>query len=225
MFKNGHLCYDFLMFTGLIEEQGKIKDINFSSNGMEITIFCNKILSDIKLGASICVNGACQSVVEFGNDYIKIQASNETVKITNFKNLKQNDFVNLERALTLNTRLDGHIVSGHVDCIAKFLQKKDDGFSKEFFFEIQKEFSKYLIYKGSIAINGVSLTIASINNNVFSVELIPTTLKEVNLSNLKTGEIVNIETDLFAKYVEKILNSKDNKSNINYEFLAENGFI
>ena len=213
------------MFTGLIEEQGKIRSCKISPNGMEITVLCSRILKDIKPGSSICINGACQSVVDFGSDYITVQASNETLKVTNYGSLKPNDTVNLERALTLNSKIDGHIVSGHVDCRAKFLETKNDGFSKEFFFELPSDFAKYVIYKGSIAINGVSLTVASIRNNIFSVELIPITLKEVNLANLKKGDIVNIETDLFAKYVEKIFNSKDNTSKINYGFLAENGFV
>ena len=213
------------MFTGLIEEQGKIQSVSISSNGMELVIECNIITQDVKNGASICVNGACQTVTDFGNNYIIIQASNETLNVTNFKKLKVGDLVNLERALTLDKRLDGHIVSGHIDCLATFINSKDDGFSKEFFFKINKDFAKYIIYKGSIAINGVSLTIASIQNDIFSVELIPTTLREVNLSKLKTGDIVNIETDIFAKYVEKILTSKDNTSKISYGFLAENGFV
>ncbi len=213
------------MFTGLIEEQGIIKSVNVSSKGMELTVECEKILADVVLGASISVNGACQTVVGFGKGDITVQASNETLKVTNFKNLKQGDKVNLERALTLNKRIDGHIVSGHIDCTATFINAKEDGFSKEFFFCLPKEFVKYVIYKGSIAINGVSLTVASIKDDVFSVSLIPTTLREVNLSNLKNGDIVNIETDLFAKYVEKIFASNDNKSKISYSFLAENGFV
>ena len=212
------------MFTGLIEETGIVKNTVISKDGMEITISCNKILEDIKLGASICVNGACQTVTTFTNNDFTIQASNETLKVTTFKSLKKNDIVNLERALTLEKRIDGHIVSGHIDCTATFINSKNDGFSKEFFFRLPKEFSKYVIYKGSIAINGVSLTVASIKDDIFSVELIPTTLKEVNLANLKIGEIVNIETDLFAKYVEKIFGSKDNTSKISYSFLEENGF-
>ena len=213
------------MFTGLIEEQGKIKSVNVSSMGMELTVECSKILEDVVLGASISINGACQTVTAFGKDYITVQASNETLKVTNFKNLKQGDFVNLERALTLNKRIDGHIVSGHIDCTAAFVNSKDDGFSKEFFFRIPNEFTKYVIYKGSIAVNGVSLTVASIKDDIFSVALIPTTLREVNLANLKVGEIVNIETDLFAKYVEKIFTSNNNTSKISYSFLAENGFV
>ena len=113
------------MFTGLIEEQGKVRNCKLSSNGMEITVECSKILSDVRLGASICVNGACQTVTDFGKDYITVQASNETLKVTNYKNLKVNDVVNLERALTLNSRLDGHIVSGHVDCMAEFINSSN----------------------------------------------------------------------------------------------------
>ena len=213
------------MFTGLIEEQGIVKDCNITSKGMKLSIACSKILADIKVGASVCVKGACQTVIDFGKDYISFETSNETLHVTNFKDIRKNDFVNLERALTLNKRIDGHIVSGHIDCTAVLLSVQEDGFSKRFYFRIPDEFSKYVIYKGSIAVNGVSLTVASIENNIFSVELIPSTLNEVNLSNLKTGNIVNIETDLFAKYIEKFLNSNNNTSKINYGFLAENGFM
>ncbi|MCD7879849.1 MAG: riboflavin synthase [Candidatus Gastranaerophilales bacterium] len=213
------------MFTGLIEEKGKIIGLNRSLNGMEITIECKKVLSDLKIGASISINGACQSVTEFGVDYFKVQSSNETLKVTNYKNLKIGDIVNLECPLTLSKFIDGHIVSGHVDCIAEFLYSKQDGFSQEYFFKLPDSYTKYVVYKGSIAVNGVSLTVASINNNIFSAELIPSTLKEVNLASLKKGDYVNIETDLFAKYVEKIYHSNDNTCKINENFLKANGFI
>ena len=212
------------MFTGLIEEQGRIKSINLTSKGMELCIECYKILEDITLGASICIDGACQSVTDFQEHSITVQTSNETLSVTTYKNLKKGDFVNLERALTLNKRLDGHIVSGHVDCIAEFIKNIDDGFSKRYFFKMPDEFMKYVVYKGAIAINGVSLTVASIEKNIFSVELIPATLKKVNLSNLKKGDFVNIETDLFAKYVENIVKS-ESENRINYSFLSENGFV
>lgn len=212
------------MFTGLVEEQGKIKKTELSSNGMEITVECSKILEDVKTGSSISINGACQTVTEFGKNYIKVQASNETLNVTTYRCLKQGDLVNLERALTLSSRLDGHIVTGHIDCTAKFINCTIDGFSKRFFFELPENFAKYAIYKGSIAVNGVSLTIASIEDNVFSVELIPSTLKEVNIANLQKGDLVNIETDIFAKYTEKIVQFKKNNK-IDYEFLTENGFV
>ena len=213
------------MFTGLIEEQGKIINSKLSYDGMEISILCKKILSDIKIGSSICVNGACQSVISFSDNSFTIQASNETLRVSNFKNLKLGDFVNLERPLTLNSRIDGHLVSGHIDCTALLLKKIDDGFCKKFFFQLPIDFSKYIIYKGSIAINGVSLTVASSNSNIFSVELIPETLLQVNLSSLNIGDTVNIETDMFSKYIEKFLNSQDNTSKIDYNFLEKNGFI
>ena len=130
------------MFTVLIEEQGKIRSYSISSNGMEITVACNKILSDIKEGASVAINGACQTVVKYGKDYITVQASNQTLKVTNYKNLKVNDSVNLERALTLSKRIDGHIVSGHIDCIAEFIESKNDGFSRELFFKLPLNFVK-----------------------------------------------------------------------------------
>lgn len=213
------------MFTGLIEEQGKVIDVKTTSKGMELSIECSKILSDIKEGASICVNGACQSVTSYGKSHIKVQASNETLRVTNFKDIKIGDSVNLERALTLSTRLDGHIVSGHIDCTAEYIKAEDDGFSKKLYFQIPNEYSKYIIYKGSIAVNGVSLTIANIEGNIFSVELIPDTLKKVNLTNLKKTDKVNIETDIFAKYTEKIYNSNSKEEKITYSFLAENGFV
>lgn len=212
------------MFTGLIEEQGRVKDLKINSKGMELTVECSNILVDIKQGASVCINGACQSVTDFGKNYITVQASNETLRVTNFKELKSGDIVNLERALLITSRIDGHIVSGHIDTTAEYLESKDDGFSRKLFFKIPKDFSKYIIYKGSIAINGVSLTISDINDNIFAVELIPDTLKKVNLSNLKKGDKVNIETDIFAKYAEKIYNSNKNTKEITYGFLAENGF-
>ena len=118
------------MFTGLIEEQGKIINIKHASSGMEITVECHKILEGIQEGASISINGACQSVTSYGADFIRVQASNETLKVTTFKELKRGDCVNLERAMTLEKRLDGHIVTGHVDCKGEFLRAENDGFSK-----------------------------------------------------------------------------------------------
>ena len=211
------------MFTGIIEEQGRVISAEFSSSGLELSIECSKILEDIALGASIAADGACQTVTDFGKGYFKVLSSNETLKVTNYKNLKQGSLINLERALALNKRLDGHIVSGHIDCTAEFIKSENDGFSKRLFFKLPEKFSKYAVYKGPIAVNGVSLTIASIENNIFSVCLIPATLQSVNLSILKCGDIVNIETDLFAKYIENIV--KFRQSNIDYNFLLENGFV
>ncbi len=217
------------MFTGLIEEVGIIKSINSSSSGSVLTISCKKILEDVSLGDSICVNGVCQSVIEYGDDYFKTELSNETINVTTFLNIKPMNKVNLERALTLNKRLDGHIVSGHVDCKAKFVELKDDGFSKILTFEIDKNFEKYIVYKGSIALNGISLTLSNVNKNLFSVAVIPITIQNTSLTDLKIGDMVNVETDIIGKYVEKFLLLNNNTTNItskiDEKLLKENGFI
>ncbi len=217
------------MFTGLIEETGIITGINTSSSGCVLTISCKKILGDVKIGDSICVDGVCQSVVSIGSNCFTTELSQETLKVTTFSSVKSGKKVNLERALTLNQRLDGHLVSGHIDCIAKYISVSDEGFSKKLSFEIQGPFEKYMVYKGSVAINGISLTISDIKDKIFSVTIIPITIQETNLSELKIGDLVNIETDIIGKYVEKILllnnndTSKDGK--IDENLLKENGFI
>jgi len=127
--------------------------------------------------------------------------------------------------MTLTSRLDGHIVSGHIDGTAEFLRKVSDGFSNRLFFKLQENLAKYVIYKGSIAVNGISLTIASLEGNTFSVEIIPHTMSQTNLENLKSGDIVNIETDLIAKYIENFSHVGNNTTKITKGFLEENGFI
>ncbi len=213
------------MFTGLIEEIGTVAKVEKTQKGATFVINCNKILEDIKIGASIAINGACHTVTDFTQNSITVNTSNETLNISNFSQLKQNDTVNLERAMTLSSRLDGHLVSGHIDGTAEFIEKKSDGFSYKMFFKLKNELRKYLIYKGSITINGISLTIASIENNIFSVAIIPHTMQNTNLSSLKTGDIVNIETDIIAKYIENFSHVSNNTTNITKAFLEENGFI
>lgn len=215
------------MFTGLIEEIGRVKNINFSNEGAQLIVACSKILENIKQGDSVSVNGACQTVVDFGKDYFKSQLSNETLAVTNFSLLKEGARVNLERAMTLSSRFDGHFVNGHIDCTAVFLRKIHDGFSQRLFFEITPEYGKYLVNKASITINGVSLTMASVEGKVFSVEAIPKTMEDTILQDLKTSEKVNIEIDIISKYVEKFLslNNNNTSSKVTESFLKENGFI
>lgn len=213
------------MFTGLIEEIGSIKNIQKSQNGCILTVSCSKILSNASLGDSIAVNGVCQTVVEFGSDYFKTELSNETLNISNFKTAIISDKVNLERALAVNKRLDGHIVNGHIECTAQLSNVKDEGFSKIYTFKMPKEFLKYIAYKGSIAIDGVSTTVCNLDQNTFSVAIIPTTLEKTNFNMLKIGDFVNIETDILAKYVEKILLSNNNTCRIDNKLLEENGFV
>ncbi len=209
------------MFTGIVEETGTIIAIGANS----ITIECQKILEDVKLGDSIMVNGVCQTVIDFGENFFRANLSQETLNITTFSDSKQGDIVNLERALTLNTRLGGHLVSGHTDCKGQLISVQKNNQFYDMTFEIPAEFAKYIAYKGSITVNGISLTIAEINNNTVKVAVIPHTFENTNLKTLKNGDFVNIETDILAKYVEKMLSANDNKSKINMKFLAENGFV
>ena len=215
------------MFTGIIEETGIVKSFIKNSNGADITIQCEKVLQDTKIGDSIAINGCCQTVVALGNDFFRANVSDETLNVTNFNLLKSGTPVNLERALTPTSRMGGHIVQGHVDCTGKFTKKEQLNDFYNLYFEIPTEQCKYVVKKGSIAINGISLTVADISGNIFHIAVIPHTFALTTLSTLKIGDLVNIETDILGKYIEKLLSVSDNsaKSNIDENFLKENGFM
>ena len=198
------------MFTGIVEEIGTIK----SFDGSNLIIECSKVLENTKTGDSISVDGCCQTVVSITPKSFSVNISKETLNIT--KGFKAGKKVNLERALTPQTRMGGHIVQGHVDGTAEYLGNMT--------FKTTKDIEKYIVYKGSITIDGVSLTVAKIEKDIFSVAIIPHTLENTNLKFLKAGDIVNIETDILGRYVEKFLSAKDN-NNMTLEFLAENGFV
>lgn len=197
------------MFTGIVEEIGKIK----SFNGEKLVVECKKVLENTQLGDSIAIDGCCQTVVNLTSNTFSTDVSTETLRI--IKGFKAGELVNLERALTPQSRMGGHIVQGHVDGVARYLG--------EMRFEVPKELDKYIVYKGSITINGVSLTVAQNERNTFAVAIIPHTLENTNLKTLKTGDFVNIETDIVGRYVEKFLSTKDN--NLTEDFLKENGFM
>lgn len=215
------------MFTGIVEEIGIIKSIVSNKNGIDLTISAKKVLENTKLGDSISINGCCQTVVEISSQDFKVNVSFETLKITNFSDLKINQPVNLERALTLSSRLGGHIVQGHVDGTAILIDVKKHSQYYDIFLKIDETLDKYIVKKGSIAINGISLTIAEIENNTLRCTIIPHTFENTTLKNLSNGDIVNIETDILGRYIEKFLSRKDNdvKSQIDEDFLKENGFI
>ena len=176
------------MFTGIIEEIGEIKSFTHNSNGATIVVKCKDVLTGTKLGDSIAINGCCQTVVDIKEDFFSARVSDETLNITNFTSLKSGDTVNLERALTLNSRLGGHIVSGHVDCVGKLIKKEQLTDFYNFDFEIPQNQEKYIVYKGSITVNGISLTVANIDKNIFRVAVIPHTYLNTNLQDLKTGD-------------------------------------
>ncbi len=209
------------MFTGLVENIATIKELKITSSGAVVSYFCPFDLKEIKIGDSISVNGVCLTVKSIENGIISSDIMKETLDLTNLKNLKNGDIVNLERAMKISSRLDGHIVSGHVDCVAIVKKITEDGFSKRIRFSCDTDL---IIKKGSIAINGTSLTVTDVSKDEFEVSLIPLTQKETNLKNLKINDIVNIEYDLFAKYVQKFTQKKEEKSKITFEFLKENGF-
>lgn len=213
------------MFTGIVEETGYVKNITRLENGIELNISCEKVTDDIKIGDSISVNGCCQTVIYFDKNSFKTQLSKETLTVTNFNEIKPNDRVNLERALLPTGRLGGHIVQGHVDCKGKFIKQIPSGNFYELYFEIPKQECKYLVHKGAVAINGVSLTVASIEGEIVKCAVIPHTFHNTNLSELKPAQYVNIETDILGRYIEKFLSLNNNSDNITKNFLQENGFL
>ena len=197
------------MFTGIVEEIGLIK----SFDGRRLVVECSNVLDGTKIGDSIAIDGCCQTVVSLGANLFSADMSSETLRVV--KGFRSGAHVNLERALTPQTRMGGHIVQGHVDGCAKYL-----GSSR---FELPKELLKYVVYKGSIAIDGVSLTVSKTDGMVFEVALIPHTLENTTLKYLKSGDFVNIETDILGRYVEKFLSTQNNT--ITEGFLRENGFV
>lgn len=216
------------MFTGLIEETGKITKVDKEFNALYLTVECNKVLEGLKIGDSVAINGACQTVTQISAKSFKVFASSETLSVTTFKELKAGDIVNLERTLRLGDRLDGHIVSGHVDGIATVSDLQNNGETTIFVFTTDNSLALQIVKKGSVAINGISLTVAEISGNTFKIAVIPHTLDNTNLKYLKINDKVNLETDILAKYIEKYLLSNDNSNKattIDMNLLERNGFL
>lgn len=214
------------MFTGIVEEIGIIKGFTKHSNGAEIVVGCEKVLKDTVVGDSICVNGCCQTVAVIDKNGFTANLSDETLSITNFSSLKPGSCVNLERALTLESRLGGHIVQGHVDGTARLLRSEKNQEFCNLYFKTEPSESKYIVRKGSVAVNGVSLTAARVEGDIFTTAVIPYTMENTTLGLLKDGDIVNIETDILGRYVEKFLSVNDNNGKtIDEKFLLENGFL
>ncbi len=192
------------MFTGLIEEQGNIVSLNREATNLNIEIQAKLILEDMKLGDSIAIDGVCQTVTRIGSGGFWVTAIDETLKLTNFNSYKQGTKVNLERCLRPIDRLGGHIVQGHVDGIGILNSITNADGSYELQVKIPESLDKYIIHKGSIALNGISLTVAGIEDNIVKVCIIPKTWEMTNLAQLKTGDQINIEVDQIAKYIEKL---------------------
>ncbi|MEO8147404.1 MAG: riboflavin synthase [Bacteroidia bacterium] len=192
------------MFTGIIETLGKVAELKHSKTNLDIFIQ-SSITHELKIDQSISHNGVCLTVVEINADVYRVTAIDETLKRSNLGNLKTGDAINLERCMMMNGRIDGHIVQGHVDCKATCKNIIDKNGSWEFYFEYDSNPQHITVEKGSVCVNGISLTVVESKNNLFSVAIIPYTFENTNFNNLKVGDEVNIEFDIIGKYVAKMM--------------------
>ena len=214
------------MFTGIIEEVGSVVSIQRSSSKSFIRISARKVLEDVHLGDSIAVNGVCLTVTHFGGGVFRADVMNETLNRSSLGSLTNGSPVNLERAMAANGRFGGHIVSGHIDGTGIITDIKNDGIAVWYTVSAAPELLRYIVEKGSIAIDGISLTVAKVTDTSFSVSIIPHTAAQTILSTKKTGDTVNLENDIIAKYAEKLMKPAETPKTggITMDFLAKNGF-
>lgn len=216
------------MFTGIIEATGEIEKLEASGEDWRLSILSADLdFSDIKQGDSIAVSGVCLTITELSKKLFTADVSRETISCTSLQNLNVGDQVNLEKAMTLSSRLGGHIVSGHVDAIAELISRSSDGRSEHLVFKVPAELSKYIAHKGSVCLDGVSLTVNEVNGLEFGVNIIPHTAMSTIMHLYQPGWKVNLEVDVISRYLERLLQasgSKSESSGITLEFLAKNGF-
>lgn len=216
------------MFTGIVEEVGKMKAVQMGSSSAVLTIEASKVLKHTKLGDSIAVNGVCLTVTHLSDKYFTADVMAETIRRSSLGGLKNGSLVNLERAMAADGRFGGHIVSGHVDSMGTILSIVPEDNAIWYTIGADSKTLHYIVEKGSITIDGISLTVAYVDDTCFKVSIIPHTRKETNLSTKNVGDKVNLECDIIGKYVEKLLTpmeeSKEKKSNITEEFLKKYGF-
>ena len=224
------------MFTGIIEEVGTIREQRVQAEGAVITVAAETIMRDIAVGDSIAVNGVCLTAVRLLSDAFVADISEETLRRSTFRKAEIGAHVNLERALAAGGRLGGHIMQGHVDDVGQMISRTPSGKGFEISFSFPRALERYLVYKGSIAINGISLTIAALEQESFSVAVIPHTFSVTNLGELAPGDPVNLETDILGKYFERYFRlgltgnlenppeSRRSESKLTVEYLMEQGF-
>ena len=217
------------MFTGLVAELGTVQRLARQGSSYHLTVGAKKVLENLKIGDSVAVNGACLTVVRMNDSGFTADVMPETVRLTNIGSLQPGSRVNLERTLRLCDGLDGHIVSGHVEGLGTISAQRPDGIAVVVTIDTPVELLKYIIKKGSITIDGISLTVTEVTETSFSVSLIPHTAKETTLGFKKVGDSVNLETDIIGKYVERMLtwNKPQDKQadTLNMNTLLENGFM
>lgn len=215
------------MFTGLVEGTGKIVAVQPRADGLRLTLTAPFPVSELRLGESVAVSGPCLTVVALSPPVFSVEVSAETLRRTTLGDKRPGSLVNLERALRLGDRLGGHLVSGHIDCVGLLVQKTAGPNHTRLVIRLPRGWSRYVVEKGSIAVDGVSLTVNSCRGDEFSVNIIPYTARHTTLLTAQVGDRLNIETDIIAKYLEKLLSHRQEASapGITPEFLAQHGFL
>ena len=214
------------MFTGIIEHLGKVKQISQQANSAVIAVDIGPLKDGVIPGDSIAINGACLTVTQINGTAVHFDVSRETLSKTAIGDLSITDHVNIERSLKIGDKLGGHFVTGHVDCVGTINKIENEPGQCTVWFSVSSEISNMMIKKGSVAIDGISLTIVDLNEKLFSVALIPFTLEATTLGFKKAGQKVNIETDMLGKWVKRILTTNDNAtSGVTEEMLKEKGFM
>ena len=218
------------MFTGIIESLGKVESIQNVGGDVRLRIQTDLDMSDVHLGDSIATNGICLTVIDFGRNWYAADVSRESLNRTTLEHWKAGQVVNVEKAMLPTTRFGGHIVSGHVDAVGEITVVRSDARSIYFEVTAPKEIARYLAEKGSVTVDGISLTINHLRGNILSLNLIPHTADRTNIGTWKTGTKVNLEVDVLARYIERLLlgdkaAETTEQSKISLDFLAENGFL
>ncbi len=218
------------MFTGIIQAIGTIADLQEKGGDIAMTVNTGKLdLSDVQLGDSIAVNGVCLTVIKLSQTGFTADVSRETLSLTSLAQISKGSKVNLEKALTLQTRLGGHLVSGHVDGLGEIVSRKNDGRSEHFTIKAPDELAKYIAAKGSITIDGVSLTVNRVDGSNFEINIVPHTLQETIISEYQAASKINLEVDVVARYLERLIQGGTkpaamNSSSITESFLRDNGW-
>lgn len=216
------------MFTGLVAELGTVQRLDRQGESYHLTVSAVKVMQNLKIGDSVAVNGACLTVVDMHDSVFTADVMPETVRLTNIGSLHAGDKVNLERTLRLCDGLDGHIVSGHVEGLGTIISRRPEGIANVVEIAAEARLLRYILPKGSIAIDGISLTVTAVADSSFSVAIIPHTAKETTLGFKGVGDKVNLETDIIGKYVERLLNTGaygKSEKQLDKNILLENGFI
>ena len=217
------------MFTGIIEEMGVVKGVVKGLQGTSVTILAKTVLNDLQVGDSIAISGACMTVVERQDDGFRVDVSPETIKLTTLNLLKAGDPINLERAMRVNARLSGHLVTGHVDAIGTIRDRVQDANAVHLWIEAPREVVRYCVPKGSVTVDGVSLTINEVTGQGFRITIIPHTAQVTTLGLTRPGHTVNLEPDLIGKYVERLLNERRESISpevrIDRDYLTRRGLV